>query len=162
MNAHDGVRAMNRAALVLAALLLLALGVAWAWSRLRPVETPRWLPARFVELRPATASEARERWIVAVHPGCPSCERHLAWLSARVASRAAHPALGVLVVDQPTRPSAVAFGDSRIAGVWWDSAGVWRRAWGRGRYGETYRFGPGGELLGVSGVERLPDSLARR
>lgn len=158
----DGVTRLNRAALLLAVVLLAALGAAWGWSRLRPIETPRWTPARFARVAAPSDSDTDERWIVAVHPGCPACTRHVAWLSVRVAVRARPPALGVLVVDEPVRPASFATRADLRAGVWWDSAGVWRRAWGRGRYGETYRFAPDGRLLGAAGVEVMPDSVMGR
>lgn len=164
MSARDdgGMARLNRAALALALVLIAALGALWAWSRLRPIESPRWSPERFARVAAPSDSGASERWIVAVHPGCPACTRHLAWLSARLAERERPPALGVLVVDEPARPEALGARADLRAGVWWDSAGVWRRAWGRGRYGETYRFASDGRLLGTTGVDVMPDSAVRR
>ncbi|MEO5988843.1 MAG: hypothetical protein ABIU54_01550 [Candidatus Eisenbacteria bacterium] len=151
---------LNRLAIVLALVLLAALG-GWWWrehSKLR--DTPRWEPARFVRLLApdAVAPSEAERWVVAVNLKCPHCQAHLAWLRERIAARPAPPLLGALIVDQPTRPESLALG-ALGAGVYWDSAQVWREVWGRGMYGETMRFDRHGQLLSASPGGMVPDSL---
>ncbi len=156
---HSGVRALNRAALALALLLLVGLAALWAWDRLRPLPPIAWAPTAFVALRaPAEALPSGERWIVAVNPACGHCRRHFEWLAARVAGRAAPPALGVLVVDVGARPDTIAFVGATPAGVWWDHDGLWRRRWGRRLYGETYRFDSNGRLIGLTRADEVPDS----
>jgi hypothetical protein len=151
---------LDRAALATAAVLALALAAVWAWDRSRPVPTIAWDGARFVALVPADSiAPGRERWIVAVQPACPTCGRHVRDLTARLATRVHPPALGVLVVDERARPAAPR-APRLSAGVWWDSAGLWRREWRRRRYGETYRFDAGGRLLGATPAGVLPDSVA--
>jgi hypothetical protein len=159
MTGERRLAGLDRAALAAAAVVLLALGAIWAWDRTRPARTPVWDASAFVPLaRPESLADGRERWLVAVQPACGACTRHLRWLAARIASRAAPPALGLLVVDERTRPSTPSVG--MPAGVWWDSAGSWRRQWGRRRYGETYRFDASGRLLGMAPAGVLPDSTA--
>lgn len=156
---RDRLLLLNRAALGLALLVLLALAGVWAWDQLRPLPPLRWGDARFVAVRaPETLAPGRERWIVAVNPACAHCRRHFEWLAARVAGRASPPALGVLVVDASGRPDTLALIGATPAGVWWDSAGAWRTAWGRRLYGETYRFDTSGRLLGLTHADEVPDS----
>jgi hypothetical protein len=154
-NGRRVANAINRAALVLALALLVAIAVLW-WrdsSRLR--ETPRWDESGAVPLR-AAAAGGRERWIVAVNPGCPECRDRLARLAGALARRGDGPALGVLLVDVPRRPDSLAGAEGLAAGVWWDSAATWRERWGRKAYGEVLVFSPGGALRRIL----PPDSSA--
>jgi hypothetical protein len=157
MDAHGTqvARAINRAALVLAILLLVATATLWWRDRARTVKTPRWDDASAVLLRAADAG-GRERWIVAVNPECSHCRDRLAGLSAALARRANAPALGVLLVDVPRRPDSLTGAAGMSAGVWWDSAATWRGRWGRSAYGEVLVFSPGGALLRIL----PPDSSA--
>ncbi len=141
-------RAINRAALVLAVALLVAIGSLWWRDRTRLRETPRWDAAHAVALRAADAGE-RERWIVAVNPECSHCRDRLAHLAAALARRPQGPALGVLLVDVPRRPDSLAAAAALPAGVWWDSAATWRTRWRRSAYGEVLVFSPGGSLRRV-------------
>jgi hypothetical protein len=138
-----------------------ALGLAWWRDAGRRYERPAWAPSRFVPLLPAAAG-ARERWLVAVNLGCPHCQAHLRALAERIARRAQPPALGVLLVDQRVRPARLDLGVALPAGAWWDSAQVWRDAWGRRVYGETFRFDARGHLLSATPSGVLPDSTGSR
>ena len=140
--------AVNRAALAIAAFLLVAIGTLWWRDRTRLREVPRWDDARVVQLRAADAG-ARERWIVAVNPECLHCRVRLAQLAGELTGRARGPALGVLLVDVPRRPDSLAGAETLPAGVWWDSAATWRSRWGRSAYGEVLVFSPGGSLRRV-------------
>lgn len=163
---HDPVARLNTIALAIAVALLVALGAVWAWSRLRPAPRIAFAPDRFVRLVApeggAWPAGTREQWLVAVNLRCPHCQAHLRALAQRIAGRTAPPALGVLVVDQPTRPVIEGFGVGLPAGVWWDSTQVWRRQWRRGAYGETYRFAPDGRLVRATPTGIVPDSLGSR
>ena len=152
-------RRMLGMALVAAALL--ALGLAWWRDAARSYERPVWKASRFVQLEPATEAD-RERWLVAVNLRCPHCQAHLRALERRIASRSSQPALGVILVDQPARPKRVDLGVPLTAGVWWDSAQVWRGAWGRRIYGETFRFDRRGRLLSATPAGTVPDSTSSR
>ena len=158
MTAARSWQHLNVLALVIAAAVLLATGIAWWRDRVRTFETPRWEPARFVALAPADPPIERERWVVAVSLACPHCQAHLRALATRTAARARPPALAALIVDQPQRPASVTLGLPLPGGVWWDSTQVWREAWGRRAYGETFRFGERGELLSSTPAGVVPDS----
>jgi len=158
---HDPVQRLNTIALALAVALLVTLGGVWAWARLRPAPRVTFRAERFVRLV-APEPGAREQWLVAVNLRCPHCQAHLRALARRIAERPAPPALGVLLVDQPTRPASPDFGVALPAGVWWDSTQVWRTEWRRGAYGETFRFAPEGRLLGATPAGFVPDSLGLR
>jgi len=147
--------------LVIAAAALLALGLAWWRDGAHRYERPAWNPSRFVQLDPGTATD-RERWLVAVNLRCPHCRAHLRSLAARIAPRSRPPALGVILVDQLSRPASLDLGVPLTAGAWWDSAQVWREAWGRRVYGETFRFDARGRLLSATPVSVLPDSNGSR
>ena len=147
--------------LALAAAALVALGLAWWRDAAHRYERPAWAAARFVQLSPATERD-RDRWLVAVNLRCPHCKAHLRWLARRIASRPRPPALGVILVDQPARPARLDLGVPLAAGAWWDSAQVWREAWGRRVYGETFRFDPRGRLLSATPAGTLPDSTGSR
>ena len=149
---------LNLFALVIAAAVLVATGVAWWRDRVRTFETPRWEAARYVALAPAEPLEERERWVVAVSLACPHCQAHLRALALRTAPRERPPALTALVVDQPRRPTSLSLGVPLAGGVWWDSTQVWREAWGRRAYGETFRFSAQGELLSSTPAGVVPDS----
>ena len=147
-NGRRVANVINRAALVLALGLLVAIGWLWWHDRTRLRETPRWDEAHVVELRAPSAGE-RERWIVAVNPECSHCRERLTRLAGALAGRAGGPALGVLLVDVPRRPDSLVQAEGLPAGVWWDSAATWRGRWGRSAYGEVLVFSPGGALRRV-------------
>ena len=143
---------------------LAALGIAWWRDGTVLYQRPVWEAGKFVQLAPATATGG-ERWLVAVNLRCPHCREHLRTLARRIAPRAHPPALGVIVVDQPSRPARSdmgLWGVQLAAGAWWDSAQVWRDGWGRRVYGETFRFDARGRLITATPVGTLPDSSARR
>ena len=158
MTAGRRLQQLNLFALVIAGAVLLATGIAWWRDRARTFETPRWEAARFVALAPAEPLEERERWVVAVSLTCPHCQEHLRALALRTAPRERPPALTALVVDQPQRPTSFSLGVPLAGGVWWDSTQVWREAWGRRAYGETFRFSAQGELLSSTPAGVVPDS----
>jgi hypothetical protein len=147
--------------LVFAAAALVALGLAWWLDTARRYEEPAWSASRFVPLVPASPTTG-ERWLVAVNLRCPHCQLHVRTLARRVAARAHPPALGVIVVDQAVRPARLDLGVPLAAGAWWDSAQVWREAWGRRVYGETFRFDARGRLLSATPAGTLPDSSSSR
>jgi hypothetical protein len=153
---------LNAIALALALAVFAALGLAWWRDRARHYDTPRFEPARFVELAPSEPLAGRERWLVAVNLDCPHCQAHVRALAARTATRARPPALAVLVVDQPSRPVALNLGVALAGGAWWDRAQVWRERWGRRVYGETFRFDSLGRLLSSTPAGVVPDSSGSR
>jgi hypothetical protein len=155
---------LNGLALVLAGSILVALGLTWWRERGHKAKEPRWEPARFAEVLPESAGlgGAPERWLVAVSLQCPHCQAHLRALAARTADRAARPALAALIVDQPTRPEHLDLGVALAGGAWWDSSQVWREAWGRRMYGETFRFDVNGRLLSSTPAGVVPDSSSSR
>ena len=136
--------AINRAALVVSLAIAAAVGALWLHARARPAEAPRWPDARTVALVPA-APAGRDRWIVAVNPGCPHCRARLATLDSALAKRPAPPELGVLLVDVARRPDSLVGGARFAAGVWWDSAGACEESGGRMR-----RRRPSGENTSTS------------
>lgn len=138
--------ALNRIALALALALFVALGALWWRERTKRYEPPAWPHPAFVELKAPAADAPPTRWIVAVNPECGSCTARLAELRRLRAAEAAGAALGVLLVDVRLRPDSRFAGEGLGAGVWWDSAGVWRARWGHRTYGETMVFGAGGTL----------------
>jgi hypothetical protein len=154
----DRWRTLNQAALVIAVLVLATLGLAWWRDRARTFEAPRFDPARFVALTEGEPLAGRERWLVAVNLDCPHCQQHLRALAGRIATRDRAPALGAILVDQPSRPASLDLGTRLPGGVWWDSAQVWRTAWGRRAYGETFRFDAEGRMLSSTPVGIVPDS----
>ena len=152
---------INALALVLAVVILAALGLTWWRDRAQKFDEPRWEPARFVPVSPEAPQPrgaSAERWVVAVNLDCPHCQEHLHALAARTAGRGRRPALAALIVDQPTRPTRVDLGVTLAGGAWWDSAQVWRESWGRRAYGETFRFDPHGKLLSSTPTGIVPDS----
>ena len=155
----DGLAA---AVLLLAAGVFAGLGLAWWRDRVRRFETPAWVAERFVALAPEAPRTSDERWVVAIHPRCVHCQAHLRSLARRIARRSRPPTLAALIVDQPARPAPPELGVSLAGGAWWDSAQVWREAWGRRAYGETFRFDAGGRLLSATPAGVLPDSTGSR
>ncbi len=155
-----GIQRLNLVALLFALAVVTATGLAWWRDRARTFETPRWVEARFVALAAAEPLADRERWVVAVSLNCPHCQEHLRALAARTATRAHPPALAALIVDQPARPARLDLGVALAAGAWWDSTNVWREAWGRRAYGETFRFDAHGALLSSTPAGVLPDSTS--
>lgn len=156
----DRWRMLNAVALGLAVLLLVGLALLWSADRRRPAIAPAWGEGRFAVVHAGDpAADGRERWIVAVQPDCGHCTEHLGWLASRLERRERPPALGVLLVDLPRRPPPDLLAAALPAGVWWDSAGAWRREWARRAYGETYRFAADGRYLGATPAGVMPDSL---
>lgn len=157
---------LNALAGVFAILLFAALGVAWWRDRVQTYETPRWDTARFVALTPANATPeslaGRELWVVAVNLQCAHCQQHLNALAERTAARAFPPALAALIVDTAARPDSSALGVGLAGGTWWDRDQVWRQAWGRRVYGETFRFDRTGQLLSSTPAGVVPDSSGSR
>jgi hypothetical protein len=158
MTTGNRLRNLNLLALAIAAAVLAVTGIAWWRDRVRTFEPARWDATRFVALTPAEPLGDRERWVVAVNLACPHCQAHLRALATRTASRARPPALAALIVDQPVRPTSRTLGVPLAGGVWWDSTQVWREAWGRRAYGETFRFNAQGELLSSTPAGVVPDS----
>ncbi len=136
---------LNRFAGAMAAVLLVAVAAFWAWDRFRPRDVPVFEPSRFVVLRPPVAA-TDERWLLAVNPACPHCREHLDALEAAMAGAPGHARLGALIVDTPQRPDTLTLAALAPAGVWWDSAGIWRREWSHRVYGELLQFMSDGSL----------------
>ena len=146
------------------ALLLASLGVDWAIHRGRPREAPHWSERIFVALRaaPGAPAEWEERWVVAVHPGCPHCRASLASLAAARDRSGAAVEITALIVDAGSPPP-----DSTVAHLpadetRWDARGRWRRAWGHGVYGEVLCFDPAGALRRVLPPFSEPAEAERR
>lgn len=139
--------ALNRAAAWIAVVLLAVLVGIWAWDRARRRDEPAWDPAGFVTLTPATDAAARsaDLWLVAVNPGCPHCRARLGEISTNLPHGPGAPRLGALIVDTTRRPDTLSLAVLAPAGVYWDSAQVWRTRWGHRVYGEALVFAPGGE-----------------
>jgi hypothetical protein len=160
--ARDDVARLNTLAFAIAIVLFAALGVTWWRDRMKRVEVPRFEASMFTPVMAAEPLDGRERWIVAVHLGCPHCTQHLDALAARIAARPSPPALGALLVDEPDVPAADVLERRLPAGVWWDREQVWRERWGRRVYGETFRFDRDGKYLGSTPVGVVPDSIGSR
>ena len=159
---RSGLERLNALALLFAAGVLAALGLAWWGDHMRAFERPGWGRERFVALSPECSLAGGERWVVAVNLRCPHCRAHLTSLARRIGGRPRPPALSALIVDQPTRPARADLGTPLAGGVWWDSAQVWREGWGRRAYGETFRFDERGRLLSATPAGVLPDSESLR
>jgi hypothetical protein len=153
---------LNAVAGLFALAVFAALGLAWWRDRVHHYEPPRWTVARFVELLPAEPLGDRELWVVAVNLRCPHCQEHLRALAGRTAARAHPPALAALIVDQATRPVSLELPVPLAGGAWWDRDQVWREAWGRRVYGETFRFDASGRLLSSTPAGVVPDSSGSR
>lgn len=136
---------LNRYAGVAAATLLVAVAAFWVWDRFRPRPEPVFEPSRFVVMTPPVA-QTDERWLVAVNPSCPHCRQHLHALEADMAGQTGHARLGALIVDTAARPDTLTLDALAPAGVWWDSAGIWRREWDHRTYGELLQFTSDGTL----------------
>jgi len=139
------------ATLVLATLLatFVALAATWIASRARRAESPRWTSQSFAPLRTAPGAPVGwdERWVVAVHPGCPHCATSLASLAAARERTGAAIEITALIVDAARAPS-----DSTVARLpadetCWDASGRWRARWRHGVYGEVLCFDARGALL---------------
>ncbi len=143
-------RRINQLALGASAVLFVAIGVLWWRDRAHDWETPRWDASRVVSIVPPAALPGRLA-LVAVHPGCSHCRTRLGELAAAGDSLGAP--LAALLVDVEPRPGSVALGVPLPGGAWWDSAGLWRNAWGRRVYGETFVFDSGGTLARVIPTE---------
>ena len=133
------------------AVLLAGLAVEWALTRTRAPETPLWRENTFAALRSAPGAPAgwEERWVVAVHPGCPHCRASLASLAAARDRSGAAVEITALIVDAAVPPP-----DSTVARLpadetRWDARGRWRRRWGHGVYGEVLCFDAAGVLQRV-------------
>jgi len=139
------VNALNRIAGVIAMIVMVAVAVLWTRDRFRDRVSVVFEPARFAVLTPP-ATSPDERWIVAVNPGCSHCREHLAALESQLAGSPEHARLGALIVDTPQRPDTLTLAPLAPAGVWWDSAGVWRSQWEHRVYGEVMQFAADGTL----------------
>ena len=148
---------LNRVALSLAIVILVAISGVWLRDRTRTWEKPVWQPSRFVVMSQAE-SRARPAWIIVVNPDCLHCRARLAELLRRERDPARAPALGVLLVDVRSRPAPLDNAERLDGGVWWDSTGVWRSHWGHRVYGEVLVFAPGGALVRVVGPEADPQT----
>lgn len=155
---HDRWQRLNLFALVAAVAIVVALGLAWWRDRARTYEQPRWDAARFVAVRPESTRVLGQRWVVAVNLACPHCREHLRQIAARIAPRSTRPALSALIVDQRERPDSLDLRVPLPGGAWWDRSQVWREAWGRRMYGETFRFDASGSLISSTPVGVVPDS----
>ena len=135
-------------ALTLVTTALAVLGVAWA-NRGRGVEPPRWKASAFVPLGEAPGAPAawRERWVVAVHPGCPHCAVSLASLAAARDGTHAEVRVTALLVDLESAPPADVVAALPADETWWDVDGRWRWRWAHRVYGEVLCFDPAGRLL---------------
>jgi hypothetical protein len=137
-----GARLADQAAWVLPALALAALGWLWHQDRARAWRPPV-LGAPLVRLA-APADTALATWLVAVNPDCPHCLQALA-------RRRAHPPrgaqVGALIVDAPRPSDPSRLAEWRVAPVWWDARGSWRREWGHRVYGEVLCFDARGRYL---------------
>ncbi len=153
---------LNALAGLFALALFAALGVAWWRERAQHYETPRWQAVRFESLAAAEPGSNAELWVVAVNLDCPHCQQHLRALAARTAARARPPRLAALIVDSHTVPRAHDLGVALPGGLWWDRDQVWRQAWGRRVYGETFRFDASGSLLSSTPAGVVPDSSSSR
>lgn len=136
---------LNRMAGAIAALLLVGVAAFWTWERFRPHHVPVFEPARFAVFQ-QPASFPEERWLVAVNPGCSHCREHLMALSEHLAGAPESARLGALIVDTPERPDTLTLAALTPAGVWWDSAGIWRSEWEHRVYGEVLQFASDGTL----------------
>ena len=143
--ASRGWRIAGWAGWVLGLAAFAALGWLWHVDRTRLWQTPG-LGAPLVLVRAATVDSSAGTWLVAVNPDCPHCLQALARLIARP-----RPGLrvGALVVDTPRRPGAAVLAALRVAPLWWDARGDWRRRWGHRVYGQVLCFDPGGRYLGT-------------
>ena len=155
---HDRWQRLNLLALVFAVAIVAALGLAWWRDRARTYEQPRWDAAQFVMVAPESTRAEGQRWVVAVNLACPHCQQHLREIARRIEPRRTPPALAALIVDQRERPDSLDLGVRLAGGAWWDSSQVWREAWGRRAYGETFRFDASGSLLSSTPVGVVPDS----
>ncbi len=136
---------LNRVAGVAAMVLLVAAAAYWSWDRFRARSQPVFDPVRFSVLSPPVAA-TDERWLVAVNPGCSHCREHLDALEAHMAGAPGHARLGALIVDTDQRPDTLTLSALAPGGVWWDSAGIWRREWDHRVYGELLQFSSDGAL----------------
>jgi len=130
--------------------LFVLLGVAWSWDRSRRWADPRLDTAGFVTIR-GEGSPAGERgtWLMAIHPGCPSCMARAREMSASLPQEAHAPRPVFLIVDRRRPPSTADLAELEAETIWWDARDVWRHRWGHRVYGEILRFDSGGRYLGT-------------
>lgn len=146
------------------ALLLASLGTDWAIHRGRSRAAPRWNEGTFAALRTAPGVPAvwDERWVVAIHPGCPHCRTSLASLAAARDRSGAAVEITALIVDAPAPPPDSIVAHLPADETRWDARGRWRRAWGHGVYGEVLCFDPTGALRRVLPPFSEPADAERR
>lgn len=157
-------RAWIAALLGFLALSFLALGAAWSLARVQPREEPRWDEDGFVALREAPGSPDvwTERWVVAVHPGCPHCRVSLESLTAVRDRSAARVRITALIVDTEAAPPDSIVTRLPADEARWDSAGRWRQRWGHRVYGEVCCFDTEGRLRRTLPPLADQDEAARR
>lgn len=151
----DGSRAVAALGWILAALSLTAFAYLAISGRVRGGETPQWSAARFVRLA-GDGAPADSTWMVAVNPGCLHCRASLPVIAAEAHALSPPPAFAVLLVDAPARMNPDSLAALPAQAVWWDSAGVWRRAWHHTMYGEVLVFDRGGRLIRTRSAAGAP------
>ena len=152
------------AALGFIVLLFVSLGTAWGLSRIQYRERPRWDEDRFpaIHRAPGAADGWFERWVVAVHPGCPHCRVSLESLAAARDRGAFAIRVTALLVDTPLIPPDSVLARLPADETRWDSAGRWRHRWGHRVYGEVLCFDNEGRLRRLLPPLADPDEATRR
>lgn len=148
-------------------LLFVALGITWGLSRIQYRERPRWDEAAFPALGAALGAPEgwSERWVVAVHPGCPHCHTSLESVAAARDRDAPPIRTTALIVDAPRTPPDSVVADLPADETRWDADGRWRRRWGHRVYGEVMCFDGEGRLrrlLPPFGSPRLASTAMAR
>lgn len=152
---------LNRSGWALAAVVVVAIGVIWYLDRAGANQTPQWDTARFETVRPPLPADAGgdETWVVAVQLRCPHCRESLGRVLHATRDHDERIAAVALLVDTDALPGADLMAHVADAeAVYWDREGLWRRRWGRSRWGEVMCFGRDGRLLRV--LAPLEDSAA--